>query len=292
MNMENNEYAVFILTHGRPNKVITYDRLRSQGYTGDIYIIIDNEDKKADEYKSKYGDKVIVFDKPAIAKRFDEGDNFEDRRTILHARNASYDIAEQIGIRYFIQLDDDYTAFRYRYDSNLQYCTTKIIKNLDRFFSAVFEFYKSIPAATVAMAQGGDYIGGSKSTTGGKKLWLKRKSMNSFFCDTQRRISFMGRMNEDVNTYVTLGNRGKLFFTFFNTSLEQLETQSNPGGITETYLKYGTYVKSFYTVMHAPSCVKISTMQSLGTSNGRIHHEIDWDKAVPKIVSESARKSV
>lgn len=284
--MKIDDFAVFILTHGRANNVITYKTLRTCGYTGDIYIIIDNEDDQADEYRRIYGDKVIMFDKPEIAARFDEGDNFHDRRTTMHVRNATFEIAERLGIKYFVQMDDDYTDFRYRYNSTIIY-EEKRIKDLDSVLGAAFDFYSAISAASIAMAQGGDYIGGSKSTTGGNRLWLKRKCMNTFFCATDRRFPVMGRMNEDVNTYVTLGNRGYLFFTFFNISIEQKQTQSNPGAITDSYLKYGTYVKSFYTVMYAPSCIKVTTMKS---NYLRIHHAVDWAHAVPKIVSESLRK--
>ena len=46
-----NKFAVFILTHGRANNVITYATLKKQGYTGKIYLMIDDEDKQAEEYK-------------------------------------------------------------------------------------------------------------------------------------------------------------------------------------------------------------------------------------------------
>ena len=34
-----------------------------------------------------------------------------------------------------------------------------------------------------------------------------------FFCKTDRPFKFVGRMNDDVNTYVSLGDKGNLFFT-------------------------------------------------------------------------------
>jgi len=284
----NDDFAVFILTHGRAKNVITHRVLRNHGYTGRMYLIIDNEDNQANDYRHVYGDSVVMFDKNAIAEMFDEGDNFEDRRTITHARNASWGIARKLGITYFVHLDDDYTDFRYKYNSAFEYVHGWPIKSLDRLFSIVLDYYKNAPILSLAMAQGGDYIGGDKSTTGGIKLWLKRKAMNSFFCSTNRPFYFSGRMNEDVNTYVLEGNKGGLFGTFFSTALEQKATQSNPGGITEAYKKYGTYVKSFYTIMYRPACLKVAMMHS---SNSRIHHEISWDNAVPKIISEDVRKS-
>ena len=284
--MNDYKFAVLILTHGRANNVITYNTLRRCGYTGEIWIVIDNEDSQADEYRRIYGDKVVMFDKPEIASRFDEGDNFHDRRAIIYARNASFEIAEKLGLDYFVQMDDDYTGFRYRFNQELIY-KDKAIKDLNSVFEAVINFYCTTPAASVAMGQGGDFLGGSAANDV-NRLWLKRKCMNAFFCATDRRFPFMGRINEDVNTYVTLGNRGSLFFTFFNISLEQRRTQSNPGGMTEMYLGSGTYVKSFYAVMYSPSCVKVTAMPSKWI---RIHHRVNWDNAVPKIVSESLRKA-
>ena len=77
------DFCAFILTHGRPNNVITYDRLRAHGYTGKIFFVIDDEDKTASEYYEKFGDKVLMFSKEEMSKKFDQGDNFGDRRCIV-----------------------------------------------------------------------------------------------------------------------------------------------------------------------------------------------------------------
>lgn len=279
-------FAVFILTHGRPDRVTTYNTLRRCGYTGDIYIIVDNEDKTIDEYRAKFGDKVIVFDKAAIAATFDEMGIFADRRAVVYARNASFQIAKDLGLDYFLQLDDDYNTFDYRFSSEFIPITRKEIMRLDDLFKMVLDFYKNVPALTVAIGQSGDFLGG---TAGGysKKIWLHRKAMNTFFCSTERPFQFIGRINEDVNTYVSLGNRGDLFLTVFQVSINQAATQQNSGGMTDLYLDSGTYVKSFYTVMHNPSSVNIQEMRS---THKRLHHSISWNNTVPKILNESYRK--
>lgn len=278
------DFAVFILTHGRPDNVKTVKTLKNAGYTGPIYFVVDDEDKTIDQYRANFGDRVCVFNKREIADQTDEGDNFDDRRTITHARNASYDIAKRLGVRYFVQLDDDYTNFSFRTDENQQYPKGKftIRTKLNDVFDCLLKFYIASNARCIAMAQGGDFIGGVECDTA-ISASLKRKCMNSFFCSTERRVWFVGRMNEDVNTYTSLGARGQLFCTIPLLSLLQMPTQSNPGGISEAYKAYGTYVKSFYTVMFAPSCTKVSMMNS---RNKRIHHAIEWRNAVPVILSE------
>ena len=283
--MQNNDFAVFILTHGRPDRVITYDTLKRQGYTGKVYIIIDNEDKTAKEYYENFGDMVVMFDKADIETRIDTGSNFGDRRTILHARNASFEIAKKLGITYFLQLDDDYYEFQFKINKEKKYPKQHftIKSKLDCVFGLFLDYYKTIDAKSIAMAQGGDFFGGENSF--GKPP--KRKCMNTFFCSTERSFRFSGTMNEDVNTYVSMGATGNLFLTIPLAMMNQMDTQSNAGGITELYKRFGTYAKSFYTVMYAPSCTKIGMM---GTTHKRLHHSINWKSAVPCIVSEELRK--
>ena len=243
------DFCAFILTHGRPDKVITLRSLRSHGYTGKVFIVIDDEDQTGDEYRRIFGDDVLVFSKDEVGRYTDQFDNFSDRRTILWARNACWDLAKQMGYRYFIQLDDDYMTWLHRRrGKGHQYSSSVVaeeyhgwtIKNLDAVFDALVRLVETTPIKTVALSQGGDHIGGELG-----KRRFRRKAMNSFVCDTAKPFLFRGRINEDVNTYVSLGGTGDLFLTDMQLQLNQLETQTNAGGMTEVYLDSGTYVKSF-----------------------------------------------
>jgi len=284
MNMENKDFCVFILTYGRPNKVITLDTLKRENYNGDYFLVCSDDDNKLDEYKNKYGDKVVVFSKKDYIKDYDLFDNFDKMGVIIFARNACFDIAEKLGYKYFVELDDDYTDFRYKYDNDLNYIDRKEVKNISDMFNNMLNFYKNIPAKTIAFAQGGDFIGGKNTK---RVVNTKRKSMNSFFCSTERRFKFIGRINEDVNTYCNLGSKGELFLQINQVALNQLITQSNKGGMTELYLDSGTYIKSFYTIICNPSGCKISVM---GNRNKRLHHRITWKNTCPKIISEENKK--
>jgi hypothetical protein len=284
--MQNNDFAVFILTHGRPNNVKTIATLKKCDYTGDIYFIVDNEDKMLYKYYENFGtEKVKVFNKKQLADEVDEGNNFDERRTITHARNACFDIAKQLNITYFIQLDDDYTSFRYRYID--KYKTIGYLKDINKLFASLLEFYIATSFTSIALSQGGDFIGGEQCGLLTNYLYNSRKCMNSFLCSTKRRFQFIGAMNEDVNTYVVRCSRGELFLTIPFVGLDQTATQSNKGGITDMYIKYGTYCKAFTTVMMHPSSVVVSM---LFTNNSRIHHRINWKTTVPLIISEKYKK--
>lgn len=282
--MDKNDYAVFILSHGRPDNVITYDTLIKRNYTGKIYIIVDDQDKTIDKYKENFGDKVIVFPKLESAQTTDTYDNKKKYNVVIFARNYCHKIAKDLGLKYFLELDDDYKSFEFRFNDKLDY-EHKYLYNLDRVFFSIFKFLESTNIKSIALSQGGDFLGGQYGGFA-QHLFLKRKCMNSFFCATDRPFKFYGRINEDVNCYVLNGARGELYFTTNHVSLNQIQTQQNSGGLTDSYLENGTYAKSFYSVIGSPSSVKINVM---GTVNKRIHHMIKWDNAVPKILREEIK---
>ena len=284
MTRDKKNFAIFILTHGRPNNQITLRTLKRANYSGKTYFIIDNEDTQAQTYIDKFGkENVFMFDKKAIAKTFDDAYSGEDHRAIVYARNACFEIAKELNLDYFLQLDDDYQGFKYRFIENEKICS-KLIHNFDAVIDAMLDLLESTNAETVAMSQGGDHMGG----VGGKiQSGLLRKAMNSFFCRTDKPITFIGRVNDDVNSYVCYGQRGSLFLTTMALQLDQVQTQKASGGMSEFYKDSGTYTKSFYSVMMAPSCVSIGTM---GRTDRRFHHSIKWDNAVPKIINEKYKR--
>lgn len=285
------DFVAFILTHGRPDRVFTYETLRRGGYTGRIVLVVDDEDRTVEEYQRRFPGEVVVFSKQAVAQRIDEGDNFNDRRAIIYARNACFGIAETLGARFFIELDDDYNSgFYIRFNSALAYGNTpRLARSLDAVFEAMLVFFEATPIKTVALSQGGDHIGGNSD--GDQVPRLKRKAMNSFICSVDRAFEFFGRINEDVNTYAARSRCGDLFFTVMQAQVNQLATQSNAGGMTDLYLDQGTYVKSFYSVMYAPSCVKVGTLGDPRSPHFRLHHSIDWDFCAPKILRQAHRKA-
>jgi hypothetical protein len=286
MTTNERRFAAFILTHGRADRVYTYNTLRKHGYTGKIYLLCDNEDEQLEEYRERYGDSVIVFDKQEAINITDSGDNFKKRNSVVYARNYNFKVAAELGLTHFWQLDDDYTRFEYRADNNNEYIYKYTpITMLDEILSAMCDFLDESGAYSIAMAQGGDYIGGDEGRFAKliKKGKFHRKVMNTFLFRVDRPVKFMGRINEDVNMYVEWGRRGYLFVTIPQLSINQKVTQTNPGGLTDIYLDVGTYVKSFYTVMYAPSCVRI---RDIGYTDKRIHHEVLWRYAVPAILDE------
>lgn len=280
-------FAAFVLSHKRPERVHTVDTLRKVGYTGDLYVIVDDKDPDLPTYRKKYGDQLLVFSKDEIEPRVDLGDAKEGQGTVIYAREAAWDFAEDLGLDYFLVLDDDYDWFRHRIGPRGEYLDAPPwIEDMDAILEAFVRYMEEAPIDDLAFSQGGDWIGGANSSTAG--LTSKRKAMNAHLLATDRYFDYPGRLNDDVNAYVKHGHRGRIFLTYIPICLNQEQTQQEEGGLTEEYMRFGTYAKSFHTVMHEPSCTTITAM---GENHLRLHHEISWDNAVPKIVPESYRKT-
>lgn len=279
-----NDFAIFIMSYKRADNIYTLNSLKNSNYTGRYYIVVSDDDPTLDRYKELYSNNLLVFNKEKIGKTFDLCDSGGSEKVIVYARNYCFQAAKELGLKYFAQFDDDYTSFEYRYDGGDKLKVMKS-KEFDKVVDIFIDFLEDTNALTVAFAQGGDLLGGIGGYDFNHKI--KRKAMNSFFCKTDNPFQFFGRINEDVNTYVQLGKLGKLFFTVVDCSLVQKTTQKNKGGMSDTYNDDGTYMKSFYTVMTNPSCVKIDAM---ATGHARIHHKINWNCAVPKIISDKYKK--
>jgi hypothetical protein len=283
------DFGVLILSHGRPDNVKTWQTLDKAGYTGKRWIVIDDEDKRGQEYIDRYGDAVIVFCKKDAAAITDSLDNIDRRDSVLYARNAAWGIAKSLGLRYFLELDDDYVKFEFRFRRNWAYKVIKLNTTADGLFDACVQMLIKTKARAFCLAQGGDFIGGFPP---GKSLQVaRRKAMNAFFFDVQNPVYFIGRANDDVNTYTSGGRRGELFLTTMMASIVQAQTQAQSGGLTDMYLHFGTYHKSFMSVLVCPSAVRVGVMQDPRSPHPRVHHVIDWPRCAAMIIPDRFRKS-
>ena len=88
-----NDFAVFILSHGRADNVKTFKTLKKQGYTGKIYIVIDDEDEQEPLYYKRYGKQVYKFCKQKYIDLTDTMCSEPFRKVVVYARNAAWDIA-------------------------------------------------------------------------------------------------------------------------------------------------------------------------------------------------------
>lgn len=277
--MENKDFAVFILSHGRADTITTYKALRDGGYTGRTYVVIDNEDDQENLYRQKFGDDIIQFDKRDYLEKTDLGDLDTDRRIGVFARNFIQDEAKRLGYKFHLQLDDDVHGFSYRFAQG-KVLRSLHCSHLDEVFSCMVEYMKETPITSLSFSLSAYNMGG---VDGSINEGMIRKTMTTFLMRADDVQYFHMRMNDDITTSLINGMRGKLYYSYLPIEVNVDKTQVKAGGMTDIYQKNGTYRKSFYSVMCCPSCVKVSAM---GITDYRIHHTISWNNAVPKLLSE------
>lgn len=284
--MNDIKYAVFILTHGRPDKQHTFQSLRKYGYDGEVYFVIDDEDKSGAEYRKKYGDKVVTFNKSKWIEKTDTMDIEQRRDVVVYARNAVFDIAKNLGYKYFVVLDDDYKNYEHRYPEGKK-LKTVTPRKLGKAFEASFRFLISSGILCYGWEQGGDFIGGLNTRF---KKRCVRKIMNTYFFDVDKPVVFKGTIDEDMVASLYHGLLGDVIISSCDMAIQQMKTQKQSGGLTDAYLHYGTYTKSFYAVMMNPSCVTVAMMGDPRSGFCRMHHRVKYDLSCPVIISDKWRK--
>lgn len=274
---------VYIITHGRPElcKKHTTMMLQKGGFSGKIVYVLDDEDTTIDQYRKLPGE-VEIFSKKELVDRKDFDFIFphtgEIYKSTLYARVACFDIARRRGDKYFCVMDDDYDAAIGRMRMSQKTLDLKNLHNFDILINLTFDLLKSTDAAVVAWSQTGDTL------TNKVRYTNLRKAMNVFFFDVDRAYRFPGVFNEDVSAYVNEGRAGKLILTVPFILIHQIPTQKAKGGFTEMYKRFGTYVKSFCSVVVSPSAVMINRMGET-KETFRIHHQVKWEHCSPRILA-------
>lgn len=247
------DFAVFILTHGRPDTIHTLDTLKRGNYTGKWYLVIDNEDKQAERYYERYGkERVIMFDKLAISKTFDTADLSQERRAIVYARNAVFQLAKDMGYDYFAMVDDDVTGLSFRYEKDGK-LVGKPVKDFDKVSSVILETMDNTGTDYFSFGTDKNYIGGAANSQYQRKII--DKVYNFIFCRTDQEHFYKGIMNEDEIHNILSMSVGKLVksSTAIQISMKPVGRDS-VGGNAETYEENGyySYVRNFYPVIAFP----------------------------------------
>lgn len=282
-NIDN--YAVLIITHKRADNQLTLKALERSGYTGKIYLIVDDKDPTLEDYRKKFGKKVKTFSKEDYVGKFDLMTNEKIMGIATYARTALYDIAKRLGLDYVVVMDDDYTGFYTKIDKDFNYKDNPV-KDMNAVIRAYLKFLKNANLDALAFAQGGDFIGGENGGFNRRGLPILRKIMNVFFFDVDKPVYYHGAMNDDVIAGITLARQGRIALTPTIISTIPAPTQSISGGLTELYKDTGTYQKSMYSVVASPSSVTAKYQEAVS----RVHHWVDGSKTYPCIISEKWKK--
>lgn len=242
--MESNDYAVFIISHGRP-ECRTYNK-----YLGgeNCYIVCDDEDETLPEYQRRYGDKVIVYHRDEYIQKTDWQFNQVKRNHSVYPRNACYDLAKKIGRRYFFVVDDDMKvapAIRSISEGELKSYRPK---DLYKVLGAYVEFMRGTDIAIVGVGGSGDFIGGAAAIT---QRPIAYTLQNFYLCDVARPVEFKSLWVDDYTASVLGWMQGKM------TIVPKMVMAVFSVGENSTADYVNDYSYNFAPVVLAPASIRL-----------------------------------
>lgn len=282
--MDNIKFAVFIPTHGRADCQLTYKLLRKSGYTGKIFLVVDDEDKELWKYKKRYSDILLVFNKKEWESRTDTATNKRGLKSVVFARKFIEEKAKEMGYDFILVPDDDISRLSYRYVKNGEF-KSKSVNKADRLFEKVVNFINNGNIAILGFGWDAGYIGGANGKF--KKGLIQGRSCEIIFRNLKIPVNYRSVINEDMIVNIETSMKGHPVFELTKVSCNVPKRGTNEGGNNGLYKTYKSeYAIQFYSVMHFPSCCYMKMKK------GKIQLCTNWKNAIPKILSESYKRIV
>lgn len=280
-----NDFAIFILTHGRPNKQDTISALDKAGYTGKVYLVVDDLDTSIEEYKKLYNN-VIVFDKMKYVALAETGISEPHIKFALFARNAIEDIAVNLKLSYFAMLDDDLTKFRYRYiyENKLR---SKDVTNMDDVLNSYINFMEIGNISTTSLASQSRFLGGISSIPKPNSSKL-RACFNFFIRSVKHRVVWKSNICHDRVTSVLNGRDGQVWLQLPFVQFDMRELYGiNEGGNSDVYRKVTDFYRLFFNVLFLPDCDRVMYWKK---SESWINNIPNYNALCPMIISDKYRQ--
>lgn len=276
-------FAVFILTHGRPYNQLTVDALRKVGYTGEWYLVVDDQDDAIDDYIREWGeDRVIGFYKDYFIKNTDTGLHTPVPKFAVFARNAIEHIAKEMGYKTFMMLDDDITKFRIRLPEGNSLKSYQINGQFDVIIDHAVDFVLSCDIACLGLGFCNLYIGGVDNFN--RENPRQRLCAEAFIRNTSFTVNWRLNMVEDMITSIDAAQRGTVWFQFLPIQCEiKMSEGAVDGGNSDVYRQLGMYRISFMPVIAYPSANAVRYGKNWASTTSP-------DKCIPKIISSRYRK--
>lgn len=271
-----------------------YDRLLRKNWGKDcVTLLYDSKHPQLAEAAKTDGWDVEVFDWMDTIKDMNNPgwthNYLKTKGVVSPARRAAYFAARKRGIRYFMELDDDWNGIQIPSFISEQLPSRKrmyIKKEPEdfalRYFKFIVERMFQLVAdtgCTVAFVQSGELLSADVS-----HYHFKPKVMNTFILDANE-IIVGGGINEDVNIYCRRLIEKPCFqvgYLIWSHGGSQLNFRAGAD-------YKGTWEKTFATVITNPTATKLATYKNPGSGKqdmnyARIHHNVQYERTQPKHV--------
>lgn len=283
------KFAVFILSHKRADRVETFDTLKKSGYTGKIYIVVDDEDPQIDLYRQRFSDRkdveLLLFGKQPMIEIADTIYPEKKRSSALYARNFIESFAELSRIDIFAMMDDDITSFRFRWVENNSVKSQLVTLTMDDVFRYYGEYMLEADIATTSFPFSMFYISGTSGLD--KKITESRHTYQIHIRNTNFPVDWVSVINQDTITQLQTMQTGYIWWSIPFLVFDAEPMNSKSGGLKSVYDSIKDFDMAFLAVISNPSCCKVAY-----SSGPRSTMQIKEDKhtSYPMIVSERYMK--
>lgn len=266
------EFAIFILSHNRAEKIDTLNMLNKVGYKWIWYVVISTDNKQIDAYKEKIPQSnLLIFDKEKIDVDTMVSRKSFEPRSAVYARNFILSFAKD-RYKYFLMADDDIKDIKFKIDINGHIKDISGSKFIHEIIDALCSFLeKSDNLAGTALAIGNGYFGGVKSITK-----IEREVCCFMVFKSSHLRKFRGIQCEDV--ILSCDNFDQVYLTYRGACVIMPQRGSNSGGNDYDTKKLPP---NLFWHIASPSSVKV-----VGEW-GRVRYN---KKTYPQIISEKYKK--
>lgn len=279
------DFAVFICTHGRPDRQFTLNLLRDSGYTGKIYIVVDDTDTSIQQYVDKFGvDDIIVFNKSHYIEESDTGVSVPPLKCVLYAKNAVEDIAHNMGLASFVIADDDITNFRYRPIESGKLGSLTVRTGMDDVVASFVEYILESKLTAVSFCIAHYLFGGIKVYTDKGRLQKLRIPYNFVFRNASYKVDWVSAFGEDVVTALLQGSRGSVMLNIPFVQLSIVPLGTAAGGMQDTYTDLTDFTRAMFDFVFLPTAISLSAYKDKFVASIQTAH------AFPMLVSQRYKK--
>lgn len=271
---------ILIPSYHRPYNIKTAKYFLKKGWDPKkIHIVIDDEADDRVDYENEIellGCNLHIFNMAEARARFDYVHRPSvSRRSAGQARNMFYDLVKDLGIDFYLVIDDDTTNYQVR--PYAVYTRSASGEDLVNVFDAIKEFMLKRKIGVFGLSQTGDMFAVPYLNV------LRNKVMNTTFINTKYIYrGERGIQDNDTSQFVGIMNEG--YFTGSLASglvLAQTASAKQDGGLTDLYRENKLLNKSLVTPIQFPTAIHAEKQQKNG---GRLHHKINARYLYPKIL--------
>lgn len=276
-----NKFCVFIISHERSDRVETYDTLLRGGYTGEIYIVIDNEDSQKTKYVDRFGKFTIVFDKQYFMRQCDcVGES--RRASAIYARNAVEYFAKELKVDSYAVMDDDIVALRYKWIVGKTVKSMQVNGGLDDVFKLYADYIIDNRIATTSFQSVMFYVGGAGNIS--NKVSASRETYQIHIRNANYPVAWKSVINEDIITEILTAQQGYIWWSLPHIVYDAVPMNDKSGGVKDAYDTISAFDRAFLATIVNPSCCKP------GYSHGKMRIIQDRKSSYPMIVSSRYKK--